>query len=851
MKKSINWVLAGGALIGQSAAYAVGLGAIEVRSGLNEPLNAEIRLNASPADVTALTVQLASAEEFARVGIDRARVGVPLEFTVARNARGEPIIRVTSAQPVREPFLSFLIDVNWPAGRLLREYTVLLDPPVMAPAVRGTGITAAPVRDAAAPAPAAELPVTPPPRPAATEPPSVARPAAPPPAPAPAVPRSGEYGPVAAGETAWDIARATRPDESVSIHQMMLALLQANPQAFVDGNINALRRGVILRIPTAEEARALSQAQAIAEVRAQNDAWRARSGRPPALVADAAPVSTVTPTRPAAALRDDARLELVPPRAGEDGGSATGTGEVSELRADLARTREELASSRQEARELRERVRELEALRDDQERMINIKSSELEAVQAQLRAAREQLAALEAERAAAEAAVVSVPPAPPPLDDDLWGAAVDDEVSVDEDADGLAFVDDAPVQVDDGFDEAVAQFDDDVVAEDEDRFAAVGLGDAGRETAAIAPIEPPAAAVVERPLVAPAAFAPPPAPKPLWQQPWVLGGAGLLVALLAGFGFMRSRRQPVAETQGSLAARVASAGAASGAAGAAAVDAIADPEEARLIAAIDADPSDAGLRLQLLTLYYERSDREAFENAAEAMYGQISDPGQHEWQQVVAMGKTLCPDNDLFVSFEDAGLEGVFGDAEQAQASFERVAEQARQTFDETPAVPAAEPAQASPATATEAADDEDLFGLGQAFDDVPPPSAAAETRPLPGLDGAPESLEPLDFDLSGHEPSKPAAAPVEAPRSETASPAARTAEPSEPAELAVPGLDSIDPLFGDDPLGGDAVSTKLDLAKAYLDMGDPDGARSMLEEVLNEGNEAQRREAQRLIAAI
>ncbi|MCB1588331.1 MAG: fimbrial protein FimV, partial [Xanthomonadales bacterium] len=127
MRKS---VLASSLVMLPSLAQALGLGAIEVKSALNQPLNAEIAvIQAGAGEAAGLAVDLAKAEDFARVGIDRARLAVPLEFAIGENARGEPVIRVTSSEPIREPFLTFLLDVNWDRGRLLREYTVLLDPP--------------------------------------------------------------------------------------------------------------------------------------------------------------------------------------------------------------------------------------------------------------------------------------------------------------------------------------------------------------------------------------------------------------------------------------------------------------------------------------------------------------------------------------------------------------------------------------------------------------------------------------------------------------------------------------------------------------------------------------------------
>jgi len=121
------------ALIGGNA-FALGLGAIQVKSKLNQPLDAEIQvLSENAADTAGLDIKLATAEDFQRVGLDRGRIAIPLDFAVSTNSRGQSVIRFTSKDAVREPLLDFLVEVNWAKGKLLREYTVLMDPPVTAP----------------------------------------------------------------------------------------------------------------------------------------------------------------------------------------------------------------------------------------------------------------------------------------------------------------------------------------------------------------------------------------------------------------------------------------------------------------------------------------------------------------------------------------------------------------------------------------------------------------------------------------------------------------------------------------------------------------------------------------------
>ena len=152
-------VLISAMLLAPSAVMGLGLGEIRLNSALNEPLSAEIDLvAATPEEVGALQAQLASAEVFQRYGLDRPAYLNSIEFRVGRGQDGRSVLLVRSSEAISEPFVSFLVDVNWSRGRLLREYTVLLDPPVMAAAGDGpapAAIAAPTSMPAPAPAPSA------------------------------------------------------------------------------------------------------------------------------------------------------------------------------------------------------------------------------------------------------------------------------------------------------------------------------------------------------------------------------------------------------------------------------------------------------------------------------------------------------------------------------------------------------------------------------------------------------------------------------------------------------------------------------------------------------------------------
>jgi pilus assembly protein FimV len=319
-------------------AWALGLGDIELQSALNQPFRAQIALSATPDELPGLRITLAAADTFQRYGLDRPAFLSALEFRVVANRDGRSIVEVTSRESIAEPFVTLLVEATWPRGRTLREYTVLLDPPVLlpapavAPAVQPAETRApaanapgGPINRPAAPPPAqpAPAPVAPRAEPAPPPPPVSNNP---PPAPrAPAAAPGGTYGPVQRAETLWAIAERFRPD-GVSVNQMMIAIFQANPEAFA-GNINVLRAGSSLRLPDSADLGALTTTVANAEVRRQTDEWQARAAQggqlrllPPtepevARTPAPAPARPATPAAPASA--------ATPPNGAAAGGAAT------------------------------------------------------------------------------------------------------------------------------------------------------------------------------------------------------------------------------------------------------------------------------------------------------------------------------------------------------------------------------------------------------------------------------------------------------------------------------------------------------------------------------------------------
>jgi pilus assembly protein FimV len=319
MTKFTPRLLLMGALLSPASLYALGLGEIRLNSALNQPLDAEIELIApTQEELQSLRVSLASADTFARYGLDRPQFLSSVRFEIVRGRNGINTIKITSTRSITEPFVTLLVEASWARGRLLREYTVLLDPPVFmpgeqeAPAVvqaprSGTTSEGRIEREAQTPAPA--------PVPAA--PPQVQQPTAAPSAPAGDLVLGGTYA-VQRNDTLYRIAERVRPGSRRQINQTMIALYRANPDAFA-GSIHRLKAGSVLRIPDAAEIEATSLEEATREVARQTEEWRAQteSGRlqlvPPTETAseraapDTAPAPapdgqtpTTTPVRPEA-----------------------------------------------------------------------------------------------------------------------------------------------------------------------------------------------------------------------------------------------------------------------------------------------------------------------------------------------------------------------------------------------------------------------------------------------------------------------------------------------------------------------------------------------------------------------
>lgn len=373
-------------------AFSLGLGEITLKSKLNQPLDAEIKLlQVRNLDAEDILVELAPAADFQRFGIERLFFLQNLKFDVQLDHPNGPVVRIRSDEPVREPYLVFLVQAQSPSsGRLLREYTLLLDLPVFAsetPApVQAPALRSEPElpNEPAMRAPAAPAPSSP--RIAQREGEPYRAPRAPgrstSAASSPATFDGDVYGPVQANDTLWEIASRVRPG-GVSVQQSMLALQRANPDAFINGNINLLKRGQVLRIPEDSEWHALDQQSAIREVASQNRQWNSRSFDNASGAELAA--SSSRPTRERGSDGPRGQLTLSAPGgldgAGETSGAGNTAGRSEALQNELAIVSEQLDATQRENRELNSRILELEEQISTMERLLDVSSAELRALQ--------------------------------------------------------------------------------------------------------------------------------------------------------------------------------------------------------------------------------------------------------------------------------------------------------------------------------------------------------------------------------------------------------------------------------------------------------------------------------------
>ncbi len=401
-----------------SPAFALGLGQIQVKSRMNEPLVADIPvITSDPSELSQLQARLAEPETFVRIGLPLPdKLVSDLRFQVIDGTDGKPYIRVTSSSPVTQPLINFLVEVDWGDGKLVREYSALVATPnslsaaTAPPVVEAPSVVTTPTNDIERPVPTVGAPVAAAPAatPGAEKDKSLA--ATPAPASASPLPASSpspassdaKYGPVQRGQTLGGIVGGLQ-DGGQDHDAVMEALVALNPDAFINGDRNRLRAGAVLRMPQgvqpaadsdkAGNGKAVARRVARAEI-ARSRSTRAAPRRPVDIAnapANAARASAGNDTAAPAKRVADAHLRIMPAATGDAGAAGTRTGRGSsggngDMLQQLQQSQETIATRDAEIGELKSRVGELEQIQQKQAQLIAMKSTELAGAQQKLAA---------------------------------------------------------------------------------------------------------------------------------------------------------------------------------------------------------------------------------------------------------------------------------------------------------------------------------------------------------------------------------------------------------------------------------------------------------------------------------
>jgi len=360
------------------SAHSAGLGKLTVISGLGEPLRAEIDLvSTTPEELSSLSATIAPQETYAVQGMERRVIHSAIQIEVGKKPDGSPVLKLKTRQPVDDPFLDMLIQVDWATGRLLREYTVLLDPPGyqdMQPAITVAPIQSQPIPS---PAPVAVAPVA---------------------APSPVVASSAsveqlekEYT-TKSGDNLSKIAREMQL-EGVSLDQMLVALYRANKDAFAGDNMNRLKVGQIIKAPSYEELTSVSHQEAAQEIKVQTADWNAYRNRLASVVAESSPTAEeagdqATSGKLKAAAEDKAAPADTGPRdvvklSKSEADAAKAGADAKALQDRLTAMQEENTARQKSVEEANERVAMLEKQIADLQALLTIKDKTLAGLQDQ------------------------------------------------------------------------------------------------------------------------------------------------------------------------------------------------------------------------------------------------------------------------------------------------------------------------------------------------------------------------------------------------------------------------------------------------------------------------------------
>lgn len=897
-----------------SNAAALSLGRMTVQSALGEPLRAEIDVPDINADeASSLKAAVALPEAFRAAGLEYNPAMSSLQATLQRRADGRAYIRLSSDRPINDPFVDMILEASWSSGRIVRDYTMLFDPPTLksaAPAATPTQaqVPASPsTAKSAVTGPATATPQATPLRPPveprkitakAPESPAAAKsPVSPSPAASPAAPAAAAKSPeaqsdrqvkVKPGDTASKIAAAVKP-ASVSLDQMLVALLRSNPDAFVGGNINRVKAGAVMNVPAAEQISANSATEAnqviVAQSKDFNDFRRKLAGIAPSaqvVAADRKASGTVQTKvedkKPATAAPDKLTLSK---------------GAVLDKSADDKLAKERSAKeAAARAAEIAKNISELSKLGA---------GAGLPAPGASAPASAKPVPAVAVTGITPPAQVTSAP---------VVVAAVPAPVA------SAPAVDVVPPAL---------------------AASAAASEPAAASSAAASQPEVPASAVANPAAIAmPLPIAEPSMVDELMENPLVPAGAVGLIALLAGFGFYRFRqRKNTAQVDSSfLESRLqpdsffgASGGQSvdtsdSGAAGSSMVyspsqldaaddvDPVAEADvylaygrdmqaEEILNEALRTNPGRIAIHQKLLDIYAKRRDTQGFERVATLAYRLTNGDGS-EWQRVSEMGLGIDPTNPLYQpggkpdnrgsSSSNSGSQNFGADLSTTPVQAKAKATEAQKSsfadldldldfsLDEEPVSPVTAPVVSQPEPtvkmqAAKVSEPPELdFDIGF---DIEPVEPAPAPDPIPAAAASEPSLtESIEFSLPDMDLPESSAATMPNELDSVKQPSATNFGATTPAPLdkpapvaapAEPDLGMLEFDLGSLSLdldssteGGaagepeapeDPLATKLALAEEFSAIGDEDGARSLIEEVIAEATGDMKIKAQRALS--
>ena len=703
MNHRVRWhmnVLAGAiALVGSITAldaHALGLGRITVQSSLGEPLRAEIDIAEISADEAgSLRAGVASAEAFKAAGLDYNLAVSDVQISLQKRADGRAYLRLSTNRPITEPFVDLILEANWASGRIVRDYTMLFDPPSLRPSAAAPVAPTAPILSRpAAPPPSASgigsIPYyQPSPPQVRTAPAPVAR--APvarapvitpsPAAPAPRASTSGQQVAVKQGDTASKIAAQNKP-ASISLDQMLVALLRSNPEAFTGGNINRLKSGSVLTIPSADEAAGTSSGEASRTIVAQSKDFNDFRRK----LAEGVPASQVGNSTRQAGGKVEARVEDRKPAAATPDKLTLSKGAIQ----DKAAAEEKIAKDRQ-SKEASSRVAELAKNISE----LNKITSASAPVSGSAQAAPAASAAKAPGVAVAKPAIVPTLPVLPVLPVPAVPAPVLVASAPAATAAASAAKPATPASAPAvAAATAVTTVAPAATAASSPASASPAVVAASAATAPVRAASSPAAAIASAPAAIapvkkPVAVAPPPPPEPslmdeLTDSPFILPGVAGLLLLLAGLGFYRrkkrnnagqvdssfleSRLQPDSFFGASGGQRIdTSEGGATGSSlvyspsqldAAGDVDPVAEADvylaygrdlqaEEILKEAMRTNPGRVAIHAKLAEIYAKRRDAKAFEVVAMEAYNLTRGEGP-EWAYMIEMGRDLDPANPLY-----------------------------------------------------------------------------------------------------------------------------------------------------------------------------------------------------------